>query len=90
MGIPSGEQYEKCKALHAEQNALLQGAKYGTPLMNSTIYITDSPCELCAKQIHATGIIEVVILQNSGRYCTKALHDFQTLGNVVRYLEEKV
>jgi deoxycytidylate deaminase len=86
--IPSGQQYEKCKSLHAEQNALLQCAKYGIPVAGASIYITDQPCELCAKQIFASGIIEVIILAESGRYCTKALHDFQEAGYVVRYLKE--
>lgn len=88
MNIPSGQQYERCRALHAEQNAILQCARHGVSTIGASIYITDTPCELCAKQIFAAGIIEVVSLSVSGRYCNKALYDFQQSGNIVRSLEE--
>ena len=88
-GIPSGQMYELCRAIHAEQNVIVQAGKFGIPLKGATLYITDVPCELCAKQIHAVGITEVVILQPSGRYCTKALHDFELAGNTVRYLDKE-
>lgn len=88
MGIPSGERYEKCRALHAEQNSILQCAKFGIPIQGSTLYVTDVPCELCAKQILASGIIEVVMLRESGRYCSEALYAFQQAGFVVRDLKE--
>lgn len=88
-GIPSGQRYETCRAIHAEQNVILQAARFGVSLFNATLYVTDYPCELCAKQIHASGIREVVILRNSGRYCTKALGDFEASGGYVRYLGEE-
>ena len=88
-GIPSGQQYEKCRALHAEQNALLQCARFGIAISPAQLYVTDIPCELCAKQLHAAGINEIIILKESGRYCPRALHDFQSAGGNVRYLEEK-
>ena len=48
---------EYCRALHAEENALLQIAKVGgMPINGGTIYTTTYPCELCAKKLYQTGI----------------------------------
>lgn len=50
-----------CRALHAEENALLQAAKIGgVGLKDATIYTTTFPCELCAKKILQVGINKVV------------------------------
>ena len=49
--IPSGERHEICRAIHAEQNAIIQGGLHGVNLANSTIYCTHTPCILCAKMI---------------------------------------
>lgn len=48
------------RALHAEQNALLQAAKIGVPCDNSTIYVTCQPCNTCAKMIINAGIDRVI------------------------------
>jgi len=47
--IPSGERHEICRAIHAEQNAVIQGSLHGVSLEGSTIYCTHTPCILCAK-----------------------------------------
>lgn len=60
LGIPSGERHEICRGLHAEQNALLQAARYGISLEGSTIYSTTEPCSLCAKMLINAGIRRVV------------------------------
>ena len=51
MGIPSGERHEICRAIHAEQNAIIQAALHGVSLEGSTIYCTHTPCVLCAKML---------------------------------------
>ncbi|MDR2090198.1 MAG: cytidine/deoxycytidylate deaminase family protein [Clostridiales bacterium] len=51
LGIPSGEKHEICRAVHAEQNAIIQAAVRGVSLKGGTIYCTQSPCVLCAKMI---------------------------------------
>lgn len=65
LKIPSGERHELCRGLHAEQNVLLQAALYGTSTKNSTLYITNQPCVICAKMLINAGIREIVI---SGGY----------------------
>ena len=49
--IPSGERHEICRAIHAEQNVIIQAALHGVNLEGSTIYATHTPCVLCAKML---------------------------------------
>lgn len=54
---------EYCRALHAEENALLQVAKLGgISVEGGKIYTTASPCELCTKKIYQAGISEIVYI----------------------------
>ncbi len=61
LKIPSGERHELCRALHAEQNALIQASLYGISLKDATLYATNQPCIICAKMLINAGIKEVVI-----------------------------
>lgn len=58
--IDSGTKTEICRAVHAEQNAIIQAARNGVNTSGSTMYITHSPCILCAKMILNAGIERVV------------------------------
>jgi len=49
MKIPSGTRHEICRAIHAEQNVIVQGSLHGVSLEGTTIYCTHTPCVLCAK-----------------------------------------
>jgi len=49
--IPSGTRHEICRAIHAEQNAIIQAALHGVSLEGCTIYCTHTPCILCAKML---------------------------------------
>jgi dCMP deaminase len=61
LKIPSGQRQELCRALHAEQNALIQASLYGVSLKGSTLYATNQPCVICAKMLINAGIKEIVI-----------------------------
>ena len=54
--IPSGERHEMCRALHAEQNAIIQAARIGNTTDGATIYVTNQPCVICAKMCINAGI----------------------------------
>ncbi|MDD5530626.1 MAG: deaminase [bacterium] len=61
---PSRKALDICRALHAEESAILQAARLGTTsLKGSTLYTTTFPCLLCAKKIIASGIKKVVWLE---------------------------
>jgi dCMP deaminase len=51
LNIPSGKRAEVCRAVHAEQNVIIQAALHGISIKDSTIYCTHSPCVLCAKML---------------------------------------
>ena len=51
LGIPSGTRAEICRAIHAEQNVIIQAGLHGVSLEGSTVYCTHTPCVLCAKML---------------------------------------
>lgn len=52
---------EYARALHAEENALLQLARNGSQgVYGGTIYTTTFPCELCSKKIYQAGLRKIV------------------------------
>jgi dCMP deaminase len=60
------------RTLHAEQNAIIQAARFGIPLEGSTLYCKMTPCRTCAMMIINAGIKRVV--------CEKRYHaDADTL-----------
>ena len=88
LHIPSGQRHELCRALHAEQNAIIQAAKLGVNIDGSTLYCTHQPCILCAKMIVNAGIVRVVY--HSGYPDEFALDIFKEAGVLVeRYSESE-
>lgn len=51
------------RSLHAEENAILQMAKYGGEALNEgVIYVTASPCELCCKKLYQIGVRKIIYI----------------------------
>jgi dCMP deaminase len=48
------------RTLHAEQNAIIQAAKFGIPLDGATLYCKMTPCRTCAMMIINSGIKRAV------------------------------
>lgn len=61
LQVPSGQRHELCRALHAEQNAIIQSATSGQSVEGGTIYVTHQPCVICAKMIINAGIKKIVV-----------------------------
>ena len=71
LNIPSGERYELCRSVHAEQNAIISCARRDA--LGATIYLAGrdaktgellenaDPCALCRRFIINAGIEKVVI-----------------------------
>lgn len=68
--VPHGEQYEKCRAVHAEMNAIINAAK--PEMRNATLYLggwingavmADSvePCLMCMRVLKNAGIKAVIV-----------------------------
>jgi dCMP deaminase len=60
LGIPSGERHEICRGLHAEQNAIIQAAMFGVSIKESVLYVTYTPCVVCAKMLINAGVNEII------------------------------
>lgn len=48
------------RTVHAEQNAIVQAARYGLQLDGTTIYCSMEPCRVCAMLIASSGVTRVV------------------------------
>jgi dCMP deaminase len=77
LGVKSGERHEICRAIHAEQNAIIQAAKHGENIEGATIYCTHSPCIICAKMIINSGIKRIM-----------TYGDYPDIGGVMDLLKE--
>lgn len=64
-GIPHGERYEACVAVHAEDNAISQA---GRETIGATLYLAGfedgrvikaEPCQMCERKIKNAGIVSV-------------------------------
>jgi dCMP deaminase len=78
LNIPSGERYELCEAVHAEQNAIINAPP--DRMSGSTIYIAGfeedasiadgRPCKLCDRMIRNAQIKEIIYLKQNGGFET--------------------
>ncbi|MCW3985150.1 MAG: dCMP deaminase family protein [Candidatus Bathyarchaeota archaeon] len=75
LGIPSGQRYELCRSVHAEQNAIINAARIGTAILGGELYISSQkmneytngneknkiygPCIICKKEIINAGLKKV-------------------------------
>lgn len=61
LGIPRGQRHEVCRALHAEQNAIIQAAVHGVSLAGEvTSYTLNQPCVTCAKMLVNASVRRIV------------------------------
>ena len=52
LGIPSGERHELCRAIHAEQNAVIQAAIHGVAIEGATLYYHAPPLRPLRQDAH--------------------------------------
>lgn len=84
LNIASGTRAEMCYAVHAEQNAIVQGARMGVSLFGATLYVTHQPCVICTKMIINAGISRVVY--NNGYPDTFSLELLNEAGICLDYI----
>jgi len=63
--IPSGSKLERCRAIHAEEDAIVTAGYNGIALKGSTLYVNAEPCQMCAKSLASLRLKAVVILGDS-------------------------
>ncbi len=86
LKIPSGERYELCRAVHAEQNAIISASR--RDCLGSTLYLagrngktgellTDTtPCAMCRRFIINAGIRRVVCRVSETEYTVTDVRDW--------------
>ncbi len=74
LNIPSGERYELCRSVHAEQNAIISASR--RDMVGATLYLSGfdaktgktlpiaEPCSMCKRFILNSGVTQVVMRKN--------------------------
>lgn len=88
LKIPSGQRYELCRSVHAEQNAIVNAARAATSPVDGDMYIYGSritpekdipidalPCFICKKIIINAGIKRVVCSTKDGKIKSFSVDD---------------
>jgi dCMP deaminase len=60
LKVPRGERHEICRALHAEQNAIIHAARHGVSIEGAVLYCTTFPCSVCAKMLINAGVEKII------------------------------
>ncbi|MBW6461649.1 MAG: cytidine/deoxycytidylate deaminase family protein [DPANN group archaeon] len=82
--VPSGQKHELCRAVHAEQNAIIQASLNGASTEDGVLFCTHSPCIICAKMIINAKIKKVYY---ANEYADQSAMDyFKEVGIEVEYL----
>ena len=86
LGIPRGERYELCRAVHAEANAIIAASYSQT--QGSTIYLacTDpetgkinpntNSCSMCKRLIINAGVSKIIVRETETEYTVYDVHDW--------------
>lgn len=78
LNIPHGKNYEICRSIHCECNAIINAARSGASILGGDLYIwctdregrpVDSfPCFICKKMIINAGLKRVICATKEGKY----------------------
>jgi dCMP deaminase len=78
LKIPKGQQYEKCRSVHAEANCIISAAR--RDMLGSTLYLACidtatgqidgnvEPCSMCKRLIINAGISTVIVRATNDEY----------------------
>ncbi|MFA6064843.1 MAG: dCMP deaminase family protein [archaeon] len=103
LGIPSGQRYEICRSVHAEQNALINAARAGTSVVGATMYqflakrapegdkfVKAGPCYICKKQLINAGIERFVGNDETGKLISFNVSDWINNWNTGDFLDKEL
>ena len=89
LGIPSGVQYELCRSVHAEQNAIINAARAGVSLLAADFYLYGErvlkdqegflrayPCFICKKMLLNAGIKHIYANDEKGTLVEYSVEDW--------------
>lgn len=61
--LQDGSLVSKNSVIHAELNCILKAAREGVSVLESTVYVTLSPCVACAAMLAQSGVKKVIYLE---------------------------
>jgi dCMP deaminase len=75
--IPSGERYELCKSVHAEQNTIINAARAGVSVLGGIIYLYSenakdgsindaASCKMCRRVLINAGLVKIIAKTKKG------------------------
>lgn len=86
QGVPRGQQYQLCRSVHAEQNAIISAAR--RDMIGADLYLVGiekesrnyvdkpAPCIICKKLIINAGIKSVYVRLNKNEYNRFIVNDW--------------
>lgn len=82
--IESGTRQEVCRAVHAEQNAIISAAIKGVSIKGGTIYLNTYPCSICTRMLINAEIKRIVYDSDYSDPLSKEMLDESKI-EVVKY-----
>ena len=87
--IKSGTHQEICRAVHAEQNAIIQAAVDGIKIKGGTLYVNTFPCSICTRMIINAEIKRIVYLSDYEDKLSKEMLE-ETDIEVVKFKSKRI
>ena len=85
-----GVESQHCvRTTHAEQNAIVHAARFGSSLNGATLYCKMTPCYACAKMIVNAGIVRIVA-KNDYHAGGRSKELFKEVGIQYELVDDKV
>lgn len=82
--IESGTRQEVCRAVHAEQNAIISAAVKGVSIKGGTLYVNTYPCSICARMLINSELKKIVYDSDYNDPLSKEMLDESKI-EVVKY-----
>ena len=82
--IESGTRQEICRAVHAEQNAIISAAVKGVSIKGGTLYVNTYPCSICTRMLINAEIKRIVYDSDYSDPLSKEMLDESGI-EVIRY-----
>lgn len=73
--IESGTRQEICRAVHAEQNAIISAALKGVSIKGATLYVNTYPCSICTRMLINAEVKRIVYDSDYSDSLSKELLD---------------
>ena len=86
--IESGTRQEICRAVHAEQNAIISAAVKGVSIKGGTLYVNTYPCSICTRMLINAEISKIVYDSDYSDSLSKEMLDESNI-EVLKYVKRK-